>query len=68
MASFSSWDVLWHHINTITREQGHAIVKKRATAYKQGKPGRYDLGCDRGGQRRSVAKVRSSSSRKIDCP
>ncbi len=67
VAAFSSWDVLWHHITSIMRQQGYMVVKRRATAYKQGKPGRYDLACDRSGKPVSMAKVRSSSSRKTDC-
>lgn len=53
----------------VAKDNGYGIVKLRASNYRDGKPTRYDLVCDRGGVKyNSTAKKRNPSTRKIDCP
>jgi hypothetical protein len=56
-------------VQRVAKDQGYGIVKLRASNYRDGKPTRYDLVCDRGGVKySSTAKKRNPSTRKIDCP
>jgi hypothetical protein len=56
-------------VQRTAKDQGYGIVKLRASNYRDGKPTRYDLVCDRGGVKyNSTAKKRNPSTRKIDCP
>ncbi|ETS86028.1 hypothetical protein PFICI_04053 [Pestalotiopsis fici W106-1] len=53
----------------VAKDQGYGVVKLRASNYRDGKPTRYDLVCDRGGVKyNSTAKKRNPSTRKVDCP
>ncbi|KFA64568.1 hypothetical protein S40285_04583 [Stachybotrys chlorohalonatus IBT 40285] len=66
---FRSFDDLVASVQRVAKEQGYGIVKLRASNYREGKPTRYDLVCDRGGVKyNSTAKKRNPSTRKIDCP
>jgi hypothetical protein len=66
---FRSFDDLLASVQRWAKEHGYGIVKLRASNYRDGKPTRYDLVCDRGGVKyNSTAKKRSPSTRKIDCP
>ncbi|SCO54211.1 uncharacterized protein FFNC_15396 [Fusarium fujikuroi] len=56
-------------VQRVAKDQGYGVVKLRASNYRDGKPTRYDLVCDRGGVKyNSTAKKRNPSTRKIDCP
>lgn len=56
-------------VQQAAKGQGYGIVKLRASNYRDGKPTRYDLVCDRGGVKyNSTAKKRIPSTRKVDCP
>jgi len=69
VAVFSSWEVLWHHVSSIADKHGYRVTKRRSSAYKDGKAGRFDLACDHGGNEyKSVATQRASHSRKTNCP
>ncbi|OAA41042.1 Transcription factor, FAR1-related protein [Metarhizium rileyi] len=66
---FRSFDDLMASVQRVAKDQGYGIVKLRASNYRDGKPTRYDLVCDRGGVKyNSTAKKRNPSTRKIDCP
>lgn len=66
---FRSFDDLMSSVQRVAKDQGYGIVKLRASNYRDGKPTRYDLVCDRGGVKySSTAKKRNPSTRKIDCP
>jgi len=66
---FRSFDDLLNSIQKIAKDQGYGVVKLRASNYREGKPTRYDLVCDRGGVKyNSTAKKRNPTTRKIDCP
>ncbi|KAH7308106.1 hypothetical protein B0I35DRAFT_442887 [Stachybotrys elegans] len=60
---------LMSSVGQFAKDQGYGIVKLRTSNYREGKPTRFDLVCDRGGVRyNSTAKKRNPSTRKIDCP
>ncbi|KAF4962293.1 hypothetical protein FSARC_9624 [Fusarium sarcochroum] len=66
---FKTFDDLITTVQCTAKEQGYGIVKLRASNYRNGKPTRYDLVCDRGGVKyKSTARKRSPSTRKVDCP
>lgn len=66
---FRSFEDLMASVQRVAKDQGYGIVKLRASNYRDGKPTRYDLVCDRGGVKyNSTAKKRNPSTRKIDCP
>jgi hypothetical protein len=66
---FRTYDDLMASVQRVAKEQGYGIVKLRSSNYREGKPTRYDLVCDRGGVKyNSTAKKRNPSTRKIDCP
>ncbi|KAI1093243.1 hypothetical protein F5B19DRAFT_156157 [Rostrohypoxylon terebratum] len=68
-AIYASFDELIGSIQRVAKEQGYGIVKLRASNYRDSKPTRYDLVCDRGGVKyNSTAKKRNPSTRKVDCP
>ena len=46
---YASIDELLEAVNSFAKAQGYAIVKRRASNYKDGRPRRYDLVCDVGG-------------------
>ena len=48
-AGYGSFEELLADVNQQTKRQGYAIVKRRASNYKDGQPTRFDLVCDRGG-------------------
>ncbi|KAF4955217.1 hypothetical protein FSARC_11922 [Fusarium sarcochroum] len=65
---FETFDNLMESIRSTAKQQGYGIVKLRASNYRDGKPTRYDLVCDRGGVKyNSTAKKRNPSTRKIGC-
>ncbi|KAF3357100.1 hypothetical protein VdG1_03414 [Verticillium dahliae VDG1] len=64
---FRSFDDLLSSVQRVAKDQGYGVVKLRASNYRDGKPTRYDLVCDRGGVKyNSTAKKRNPSTRKID--
>ncbi|KAL1839688.1 hypothetical protein VTJ49DRAFT_1253 [Mycothermus thermophilus] len=66
---YRTFDDLLASVQRTAKEQGYSIVKLRASNYREGKPTRYDLVCDRGGVKyNSTAKKRNPSTRKVDCP
>ncbi|KAI0156722.1 hypothetical protein GGR52DRAFT_587065 [Hypoxylon sp. FL1284] len=66
---YPSFDALQAAVQATAKEQGFGIVKLRASNYRDQKPTRYDLVCDRGGVKyNSTAKKRNPSTRKVDCP
>lgn len=66
---FRSFEDLMASVQRVAKDQGYGIVKLRASNYREGKPTRFDLVCDRGGVKySSTAKKRTPSTRKIDCP
>ena len=66
---FRSFEDLLTSVQRVAKDQGYGVVKLRASNYRDGKPTRYDLVCDRGGVKySSTAKKRNPSTRKIDCP
>jgi hypothetical protein len=66
---YRTFDELLASVQRYTDQQGYNVVKLRASNYRDGKPTRYDLVCDRGGVRYiSTAKKRNPSTRKVDCP
>jgi hypothetical protein len=66
---YRTFDDLLSQVQRSAKEQGYSIVKLRASNYRDGKPTRYDLVCDRGGVKyNSTAKKRNPSTRKVDCP
>ncbi|KAI6784734.1 uncharacterized protein J7T54_007827 [Emericellopsis cladophorae] len=66
---FRTFEDLMASVQHAAKDQGYGIVKLRASNYRDGKPTRYDLVCDRGGVKyNSTAKKRNPSTRKIDCP
>ncbi|KAH8178741.1 FAR1 DNA-binding domain-containing protein [Sarocladium implicatum] len=66
---FQSFEDLMSSVQRVAKEQGYGIVKLRASNYRDHKPTRYDLVCDRGGVKyTSTAKKRNPTTRKIDCP
>ncbi|KAK4124015.1 hypothetical protein N657DRAFT_573035 [Parathielavia appendiculata] len=66
---YRTFDDLLSSVQRTAKEQGYSIVKLRASNYRDGKPTRYDLVCDRGGVKySSTAKKRNPSTRKVDCP
>ncbi|OTB04788.1 hypothetical protein M426DRAFT_147671 [Hypoxylon sp. CI-4A] len=66
---FPSFEDLIGTIQRVAKDQGFGIVKLRASNYRDHKPTRYDLVCDRGGVKyNSTAKKRNPSTRKVDCP
>lgn len=69
VALFSSWEVLFHHVSTIAKQQGYKVVKRRSSAYRDGQAGRYDLTCDRGGSEyKNTAVLRRAHTKKTSCP
>ncbi|KAL2891450.1 hypothetical protein HOO65_010808 [Ceratocystis lukuohia] len=66
---YRSFEDLLSSVQRIAKDQGYGVVKLRASNYRDGRPTRYDLVCDRGGVKyNSTAKKRNPSTRKIDCP
>lgn len=66
---YRSFEDLLSAVQRVAKEQGYGVVKLRASNYRDGKPTRYDLVCDRGGVKyNSTAKKRNPSTRKVDCP
>ncbi|KAH6627598.1 hypothetical protein F5144DRAFT_278476 [Chaetomium tenue] len=66
---YRTFDDLLSSVQRTAKEQGYSIVKLRASNYRDSKPTRYDLVCDRGGVKySSTAKKRNPSTRKVDCP
>lgn len=66
---FRSFEDLLNSVQRLAKNEGYGIVKLRASNYREGKPTRYDLVCDRGGVKyASTAKKRNPSTRKVDCP
>ncbi|KAI6373633.1 hypothetical protein MCOR25_003407 [Pyricularia grisea] len=66
---YRSFEDLLSAVQQFSKEQGYGVVKLRASNYRDGKPTRYDLVCDRGGVKySSTAKKRNPSTRKVDCP
>ncbi|KAI1503367.1 hypothetical protein F5X99DRAFT_417327 [Biscogniauxia marginata] len=66
---YRSFDDLLTAVQRVAKDQGYGVVKLRASNYRDGKPTRYDLVCDRGGVKyNSTAKKRNPSTRKVDCP
>jgi hypothetical protein len=66
---YRTFEDLLNNVQRIARNEGYGVVKLRASNYRDGKPTRYDLVCDRGGVKyASTAKKRNPSTRKIDCP
>ncbi|KAK3313764.1 hypothetical protein B0H66DRAFT_360520 [Apodospora peruviana] len=66
---YASFDDLLASVQRTAKDQGYGIVKLRASNYRDNKPTRYDLVCDRGGVKyNSTAKKRNPSTRKVDCP
>ncbi|KAK3334017.1 hypothetical protein B0T19DRAFT_449281 [Cercophora scortea] len=66
---YRNFDDLLASVQKVAKDQGYGVVKLRASNYREGKPTRYDLVCDRGGVKySSTAKKRNPSTRKVDCP
>ncbi|OHE91529.1 hypothetical protein CORC01_13178 [Colletotrichum orchidophilum] len=66
---FRTFEDLLTSVQRVAKDQGYGVVKLRASNYRDGKPTRYDLVCDRGGVKySSTAKKRNPSTRKVDCP
>lgn len=66
---YRSFDDLLSAVQRVAKDNGYGIVKLRASNYRDAKPTRYDLVCDRGGVKySSTAKKRNPSTRKVDCP
>ncbi|ROT42059.1 hypothetical protein SODALDRAFT_354177 [Sodiomyces alkalinus F11] len=66
---FRNFEDLLSSVQRVAKDQGYGVVKLRASNYRDGKPTRYDLVCDRGGVKySSTAKKRNPSTRKVDCP
>jgi len=66
---YRTFDDLLASVQRVAKDQGYSIVKLRTSNYREGKPTRYDLVCDRGGVKyNSTAKKRNPSTRKVDCP
>jgi hypothetical protein len=66
---YRSFEDLLSAVQRVAKDQGYGVVKLRASNYRDGKPTRYDLVCDRGGVKyNSTAKKRNPSTRKVDCP
>ncbi|KAK0637226.1 hypothetical protein B0T17DRAFT_476768, partial [Bombardia bombarda] len=66
---YRTFEDLLSSVQRVAKDQGYGVVKLRASNYRDGKPTRYDLVCDRGGVKyASTAKKRNPSTRKIDCP
>ncbi|KAI0199906.1 hypothetical protein F4808DRAFT_430739 [Astrocystis sublimbata] len=66
---YRSFEDLLGAVQRVAKDQGYGVVKLRASNYRDGKPTRYDLVCDRGGVKyNSTAKKRNPSTRKVDCP
>jgi hypothetical protein len=66
---YRKFEDLLASVQKSAKDQGYGIVKLRASNYREGKPTRYDLVCDRGGVKyTSTAKKRTPTTRKIDCP
>lgn len=66
---YRTFEDLLNAVQRVAKDQGYGVVKLRASNYRDGKPTRYDLVCDRGGVKyNSTAKKRNPSTRKVDCP
>lgn len=66
---YRTFEDLLSSVQRVAKDQGYGVVKLRASNYRDGKPTRYDLVCDRGGVKySSTAKKRNPSTRKVDCP
>lgn len=66
---YRTFDDLLTAVQRVAKDNGYGIVKLRASNYRDAKPTRYDLVCDRGGVKyNSTAKKRNPSTRKVDCP
>ncbi|KAK7952687.1 uncharacterized protein PG986_008415 [Apiospora aurea] len=66
---YRTFEDLLTNVQRVAKDQGYGVVKLRASNYRDGKPTRYDLVCDRGGVKyNSTAKKRNPSTRKVDCP
>ncbi|KAK1769068.1 hypothetical protein QBC33DRAFT_447916 [Phialemonium atrogriseum] len=66
---YRTFEDLLTAVQRVAKEQGYGVVKLRASNYRDNKPTRYDLVCDRGGVKyNSTAKKRNPSTRKVDCP
>ncbi|CAI4219078.1 unnamed protein product [Parascedosporium putredinis] len=66
---FRTFEDLLSSVQRWAKDHGYGIVKLRASNYRDGKPTRYDLVCDRGGVKyNSTAKKRTPSTRKENTP
>ncbi|CAK7203939.1 hypothetical protein SEUCBS139899_006689 [Sporothrix eucalyptigena] len=66
---YRTFEDLLTAVQRVAKDNGYGIVKLRASNYRDAKPTRYDLVCDRGGVKyNSTAKKRNPSTRKVDCP
>lgn len=66
---YRTFEDLLTAVQRVAKDQGYGVVKLRSSNYREGKPTRFDLVCDRGGVKySSTAKKRNPSTRKVDCP
>ncbi|KAK5653146.1 hypothetical protein OQA88_9245 [Cercophora sp. LCS_1] len=66
---YPTYNDLMAAVTKWAKDQGYGVVKLRSSNYREGKPTRFDLVCDRGGVKyASTAKKRTPSTRKVDCP
>ena len=66
-ANFDSPDGLWDDLIAWGRANGVGFVKIRLSNYHDGKPTIVKIGCDRGGACPLRAKVRQSTTSKMNC-
>ncbi|OAQ60061.1 transcription factor AFT domain-containing protein [Purpureocillium lilacinum] len=66
---FQTFEELMISVQQVAESQGYSVIKLRTSNYRDGKPTRYDLACDRGGARHGTTSTGPKrSSRKINCP
>ncbi|KAI0013859.1 hypothetical protein F4779DRAFT_561629 [Xylariaceae sp. FL0662B] len=64
-----SWEEVYRSLLSFSRQNGFGIIKASGSNRVDGIPTRFEICCDRGFRTRpSSAKIRKSSSQKLDCP
>lgn len=64
----STFDELFDSLQSFAAAHGYAVTKRNAANYRDGKPTRYIVACDRGKRRVSSSRgIRQVSTKKNDC-
>jgi hypothetical protein len=68
-APAETFEILFQSLQAFALRHGFCVIKQRASNYRDKKPMRYDIVCDRGQGRPSAsASLRETTTQKVNCP